>query len=78
MSLLDVVVEFVVGGFSLNPYHCMVFSVISSRNIHATSSVILMKSPWLIDSRRVFSVIDTLIDYLTETPLFYGMVGTLS
>jgi len=24
------------------------------------------------------TVIDTLIDYLTETPLFYGMVGTLS
>jgi len=43
--LLDVVVEFVVGGFSLNPSHYMVFSAISSRNFHEALSVILMKSP---------------------------------
>ena len=56
MLLLDVVVEFVVGGFSLNPSHCMVFSAISSRNIHAASSVMLMKSPWLMDLRTIFEL----------------------
>jgi len=35
----------VVDDLALNPSHCMVFSAISSKNLHALSYVILMKSP---------------------------------
>jgi len=55
VTLCVVVEEVVFGGFALNPSHCMIFYAISSRNIHA-SSVILMKSPWLMNSRRVFKL----------------------
>ena len=48
-------VEFVVDDFSWNPSHYMIFSAISSGNVHASSSVILIKSR-LMDSGRFFGV----------------------